>query len=149
MTRLNTNTAPWPAELSELIDGLEYKSGWDFKLRHIDRGQLSVGLTLVITITTPNSYKPHELRRVAHYMPVPPAAYNFGSWQRWLLEQILLVERHEACEFFTINDHKPYAPLHGPGEDPYTIREVSTVVQVNTSYLGELKRPPNPSRPGG
>lgn len=33
-------------------------------------------------------------------MPVPAAAYNEQSWTRWLLEQILLVEKHEAMEFF-------------------------------------------------
>lgn len=142
--RINSNTGLWPKNLQDLIDALDYKSGWVFTLENVDRGQNSAGLTLCILITTPNSYKPHELRRVMHYFPVPPASYSYASWRRWLLDTILLVERHEACEFFTIDGAKPYAPLHGPGEDPYIIREVSTPEQVATSYLGARKVRDNP-----
>lgn len=134
-----TNVAPWPETLSVLVDSLSYKQNWHITLENLDRGQGSVGLTLCILITTPNSYAPHELRRVMHYMPVPPAAYDMRSWRRWLLEQIMIVERHEACEFFEIDGVKPYAPSHGPGNDPYLIREVGTIEDVETSFRGERK----------
>jgi hypothetical protein len=130
--------APYPAELDSLVGSLTYKDGWSFLLRELDRGQGSKGLTLVITVTTVNSYPPHEPLRVAHYMPVPPAAYDERSWQRWLFEQILLVERHEACEFFTLDGDKPYAPSHGPGNDPYLVREVGTDLDRRTSFRGEV-----------
>ncbi len=58
-------------------------------------------------------------------MPVPPASYNKRSWQRWLFDQILLVERHETMEFFTIDEEKPYSPNHGPGNDPYIVAELT------------------------
>jgi hypothetical protein len=132
--------APWPAVLEELVRDLEYKRGWEFELHAgLDRGQGSAGTTLIITITTPNSYAPDQTRRVAHYMLVPPAAYDARSWRRWLLEQILLVERHEACEFFTIAGEKPYAPHHGPGNDPYIVFDHGTDEDVRTSYLGDVK----------
>lgn len=129
--------APYPDVLAELVAGLAYKANFEFALIDMHRGQECSGLTLVVTITTPNSYAPTQTRRVAHLMPVPPAAYDRRSWQRWLLEQILLVERHEACEFFEIDGTKPYAPSHGPGNDPYMIREVGTVEDVETAFTGE------------
>lgn len=139
-----TQTAPWPADLADLIDRLRYKAGWDFRLESIDRGQMSFGFTLIVTIDTPNSYNEAERRRVAHFMPVPPAAFDRRSWQRWLLEQVLLVERHEACEFFRLAGDdprgswdRPYAPSHGPGNDPYMVREVGTEADVRTSFRGE------------
>jgi hypothetical protein len=136
-------TAPWPTALERLVESLHYKEGWWFKLRDIDRGQGSHGLTLVITIETPDSYNPESTICVAHYMPVPPAAYDDRSWRRWLFEQVLLVERHEACEFFRLAqvdgaEDRPYAPSHGPGSDPYLVREVGTDLDRRTSFRGEV-----------
>jgi len=79
-----------------------------------------------------------ETYRVNHYMPVPPAAFDERSWRRWLFDQCLLVERHEAMEFFAIDDERPYAPSHGPGNDPYIVREVGTETDQRTSFRGEL-----------
>lgn len=136
---LNLQAAPYPHALERLVNALTYRPGWTFELvRGLDRGQDSAGLTLVITALTVNSYPPHERTRINHYMPVPPAAYDERSWRRWLLDQCLLVERHEACEFFTIDGDKPYAPSHGPGNDPYLIREVGTDVDRRTSFRGEV-----------
>lgn len=133
-----TQRAPHPAVLFELVDQLEYKRGWRMSLAHIDRGQGSVGMTLCILIDTPNSYNQDERRQVMHYMPVPPAAFDRRSWQRWLFEQLLLVERHEACEFFTVDGVKPYAPHHGPGNDPYIVFDHGTDADVRTSFRGDL-----------
>lgn len=135
----NTQTAPFPVELSDLVQGLTYKPAWTLWLEDLDRSQGSSGLTLVIRITTPDSYHPDRLRTVVHYFPVPPAAYLLSSWQRWLLEQVLLVERHEAMEFFTVDGAKPYAPNHGPGHDPYTVVELTTDKDRRTSYLGQVR----------
>src|SRR5277367_4972245 len=98
--------APRPDSLYDLVERLIYRPGWRFKLADIDRGQGSEGLTLIITTLGYNSYHPRdgETYRVNHYMPVPPAAFDHRSWQRWLFEQCLLVERHECMEFFTVHD---------------------------------------------
>jgi hypothetical protein len=130
--------APYPVALADLVDRLAYKAGWRFTLTDLDRGQGSQGLTLVIDVDTPDSYDPERTIRVAHYMVVPPAAFDERSWRRWLFDQILLVERHEACEFFTIAGDKPYAPSHGPGNDPYLVREVGTDEDRRTSFRGEV-----------
>ena len=137
---MNTQTAPFPDELAELVASVGYRPGWTFRLDHIDRGQGSEGLTLDITTLGYNSYHPErgENYRVHHYMPVPPAAFDGRSWQRWLFEQVLLVERHECAEFFTVGEVHPYAPSHGPGNDPYLIREVGTDLDVRTSFRGDV-----------
>lgn len=133
-------TAPYPYVLAELVEQLEYRPGWTFELAHIDRGQGSVGLTLDIITLGYDSYHPErgEQYRVHHYMPVPPAAFDRRSWQRWLFEQLLLVERHEACEFFVVDGQRPYAPHHGPGNDPYIVFEHGTDADVRTSFRGDL-----------
>lgn len=133
--------APRPSELWDLVNKLAYRPGWHFVLADIDRGQGSAGLTLDIITLGYNSYHPDdgETYRVHHYMPVPPAAYDRRSWQRWLFEQCLLVERHEAMEFFQIDGVRPYAPSHGPGNDPYIVREIGTDEDVRTSFRGEVK----------
>jgi hypothetical protein len=131
--------APYPGVLADLVGRLQYRAGWRFELADLDRGQGSAGLTLVITTLGTNSYHPDETDyRVNHYMIVPAAAYDERSWRRWLLEQLLLVERHEAMEFFRIGDERPYAPSHGFGQDPYLVREVGTETDQRTSFRNEL-----------
>lgn len=131
-----TQAAPDPVALHQLVDELAYKPRWTFRLEDLDRGQGSQGLTLIIHIAEPDAYHTDLLRGVLHYMPVPPAAFNRQSWRRWLLDQILLVEQHEACEYFTIGGKHVYAPHHGPGNDPYTIFELGTAEEAATPFTG-------------
>lgn len=130
--------APYPTALAQLVEDLRYKEGWSFRLGDLDRGQESKGLTLSIYITVPDAYHPERDRSVVHYMLVPPAAFDERSWRRWLFDQIGLVEVHERCECFEIAGERPYAPSHGPGNDPYLIREVGTDLDVRTSFRGEV-----------
>lgn len=129
--------APYPEALFRLVADLRYKEGWAFTLEDLDRGQGSRGLTLIVHLTTVDSYHPDEPFSVVHYMIVPAASYDERSWRRWLFEQILLVERHEAAEFFLIGEDRPYAPSHGPGNDPYIVREVGTIEDQRTTFRGE------------
>jgi len=145
--------APYPETLARLVDALAYKPGWTFTLTDIDRGQGSEGLTLDIVTLTVNSYHPEDTHyRVHHYFIVPAAAYDERSWRRWLLDRLLEVESHECCEFFRFEYHgefvkrdgertavvveRPYAPSHGPGNDPYLIREVGSKLDARTSFRG-------------
>jgi hypothetical protein len=136
-----SQVAPHPAILEKLIKNLHYKEGWQFILEDCDRGQGSKGLTLIIRITCPDSYYPdpgHDRYiSVLHYMIVPPAAYDERSWTRWLFDQVLLVEQHEACEFFIIDNKRPYAPHHGPGNNPYTIFDHGTQEDAQTTFQGK------------
>lgn len=118
--------APWPIALQELVEGLEYKPGWSFYLAEADRGQDSVGLTLQINVKGPDSYNPQSAISVLHYFIVPAVAYDKRAWMRWLFDQCVLVETHEACEFFKVDGERPFAPNHGPGRNPYSVLERGT-----------------------
>lgn len=126
-----------PEVLFDLIKRVKYKDDWYFRLEDIDRGQGSEGLTLVIFIEVSDSYYPEKIIGVNHYMIVPPAAYDERSWTRWIFDQILLVEQHEACEFFLIGEQRPFAPNHGPGRNCYSILEQGTVADAQTTFRGE------------
>ncbi len=122
--------APYPTALRELVESLTYRRGWQIRLlEDYDREQGSRGLTLSIIALVENSVdygdlKPGDVFRVQHTFIVPAASYNRDSWMRWLLDCVLKVEQHEACEFFQIDAERPYAPHHSEGEDPYIIWQI-------------------------
>lgn len=140
MSDTMTQEAPFPLDLAAIVDGLQYKPGWQFHLVHMDRGQGSTGLTLDIVTLGYNAYHPEQGQHYAvhHYMIVPAAAYDYRSWRRWVFEQIVLVETHEAMEFFQVDGDHPFAPSHGPGNDPYLLREIGTEEDRRTSFRGDL-----------
>lgn len=139
--RSNTQMAPWPDELIDIVGKLTLptRPGWRFWIGHEDRGQGSQGLTLTVLVVGPDSYHPEREVRVGHLFPVPPASYDRRSWQRWVFDRLRDVDIHKLCEGFTVEGVKPYAPSHGPGNDPYLIREIGTDVDRRTSFRGELK----------
>lgn len=136
---LNTQQAPYPFELADAVEEASYRPGWELRLEDLDRGQGSAGLTLVVTSLGYDTYHPErgETYRVMHYMPVPPAAFDRRQWERWLLDQLLLIEGHECCEFLVVGGRRPFAPNHGPGRDPYSLREVGSVEDAETTFRGE------------
>lgn len=137
----NTQTAPYPTELADLVEKLEYRPHWTFSLQHKDRGQGSEGLTFIVRSQGYDTYNPQlgETYGVFHYFPVPPAAFNRRSWQHWLLDCLLKIEQHETCEFFQIDGERPFAPNHGPGNDPYMVVQYSTDEDRRTNFKGELE----------
>ena len=164
--RQNIQIAPWPIELEEAVLEFRYKPGWMFRLisdlardfepeDHDHEGPaIGHGTTLDIISLTYNSYRDYEAHqppdyRVHHYKIVPPATFKRNAWERWILDQCIEIEIHEACEFarfvegqYPTGDdivRRPFAPLHGPGENPYVIHEYSTDEQRRTSFRGELK----------
>lgn len=149
--------APWPDELVELIETFRYKPGWTFRFvpdlgrdfepddhNHV-KEPIGRGATLVITSLTYNSYRDYKTSdvpdyRVNHFKIVPPATFNRNAWRRWILDMCIEVEIHEACEFARwVNGdevERPFAPLHGPGENPYVIHEYASEEQRRTSFRG-------------
>lgn len=144
MTVTNNQTAPYPQVLEDLVKDLKYREGWQFDMDYIDRGQGSCGLTLIVMIDCADTYAPDTRIHVRHFMPVPPASFNEESWRRWLLDQILLVERHEACEFFQIGDKRPYAPHHGFGMDPYIVWDHGEIQDARTDYRNQKRSTDSP-----
>lgn len=139
MSAVNHNEAPFPYDLEEIVNGLEYRPGWKFYLSDVDRHQGSEGLTLQILSRGYDTYHPDrgETYQVWHYFPVPPAAFNRESWLRWVLDRLIDVETHEACEFMVVDGKRPFAPNHGPGWDPYVVRELNTAAAAETTFRGE------------
>lgn len=134
----NVQRAPWPTDLEEMVAELNHRPRWRVELGYVYRGQDCEGLTLSVYITEPDAYHSGGDRSVVHYFPVPPAAYDYRSWRRWLFDCLREVSTHEEMEHFTIGGEKPYAPSHGPGNNPYIVREVGTEIDRRTSFRGEV-----------
>lgn len=150
--------APWPVELEAAIADLRYEDGWRFWLEDIDRDfadtgrteAIAGGLTFVIVVPCRDSYHPERYRPVQHYHPVPAATFNRAAWERWLFDRLMDTIRHEAAEWFRfaelctsaddewVEERRPFAPTHGPGDDPYVLHEYATDEQRATSYRGEV-----------
>jgi hypothetical protein len=160
--------APYPEVLEELVERLRYKPGWSFELvDHIrDREPtpegtpwwhgtpVAGGLTFIVTTKHVDAYHPGTLRPVNHLFPVPAATYNRESWQRWLLNRLLDVDMHEACEWMVfaapandtlsraagiqVLEERPFAPTHGPGDDPYRVVQYATDEARRTLFTGEV-----------
>lgn len=120
--------------LAAVVDATTYKPGWTLQLQELDRGQGCQGLTLCITATVPNSVADGVITFM-HLMPVPPAAYDRDTWQRWVLDQVLLVEQHEALEWFKVDGASPYFPEHSPGRNPYSILQIKSHEQAHKPAL--------------
>lgn len=140
---MSTQVSPWPDALFDLVQRLRYqRPGYAAHLyEDLNRGQGCRGVTLVIDAIVPNSYKPEHMIRVAHYFPVPAAAYNPRTWMRWLFDRLADVQRHELMEEFAIENPggelaRPFAPNHSDGNDPYSVRELGAVEDAETSSTG-------------
>lgn len=135
-------SAPYPTILAKLVEALVFR-GWNFRLGDMTRdtyqGEVTGGLTLFITAKVRNTYHPENEIQIGHLFPVPPATYNEQSWRRWLFDCCRKVDLHEAMEEFIVDGERPYAPNHGPGNDPYMIREVTTERDRATSFTGGVK----------
>lgn len=123
--------------LNGLVRLAKCKPGWSFRLRDEDGA-----LRLVITVSGYDSSQPDDLipMTVSHFFPVPTATYNEKSWQRWMFEMCRRVENHEMGEWFRIGDKWPFAPLHGPGEDPYTVHEFRDSKDALTTQDGSMRK---------
>lgn len=155
MTDTMRQSAPYPVILENLVNALAYRPGWTFQLSDLSRDlkdpakwgrltdhsdELAGGLTLTITTCGYDSYHTDrgENYRVNHFFIVPAATYDERSWRRWLFDCFVKVETHEAMEFFAIDGARPYAPHHGPGNDPYLIFEHGSDLDVRTRFTGEV-----------
>lgn len=127
-------SAPTYDILEALVAAVSCKPRWQFKLLEEDGA-----LRLVISVSGQDARAtlPRAIT-VRHFFPVPSASYNEKTWRRWLFEQCRLLENHELGEFFMIGDERPFAPLHGPGEDPYTVHEFRDEVDALTRQDGTV-----------
>jgi hypothetical protein len=139
--------APYPQVLADLVGKLAYRRhlGWDVRLeddlqrdkpgRHSGEAR---GMTLVVTRCGPDTYNPSTIIAVNHYFIVPAATYNLRSWRKWLFDRLGDVDTHERAEDFIIDGERPFAPLHGPGWDPYMVVDCASDLDRRTKFTGEV-----------
>lgn len=125
--------------LRSLVEQVKCKPGWSFRTAYDSDGVER----LIIRVEGYNSaYPDTDLPfTVDHYQPIPIVTYNRQSWLRWLFEQCRRVENHELGEWFRIGSERPFAPLHGPGEDPYTVHEFRPESDALTTQDGSMREP--------
>jgi hypothetical protein len=127
----NRQVGPDVPVLADLVKRLTYKPTWTFELKEIARKRGSEGLTLLIGANVPNSLDGGATSvDILHLMPVPPSDWDEESWSRWLLDQILLVEQHEAMEFFRVGGEAMFFPEHAHGRNWYTVAQVKDAGRV-------------------
>lgn len=110
---------------------------WSFRLDDEDGA-----LRLVIRIVGHDNYHPVREFVVDHYHPVPTATYNEKTWRRWVYEQCRRVMNHEIGEALQFDGVRPFAPMHGPGEDPYTVHEIRPESDALTTQSGSMRAGP-------
>lgn len=121
--------------LRRVVAEAKYKPGWTFRIVEEDGA-----LRLVITdYDCIDAYEPHRPMPLSHYHPVPIATYNEKTWKRWVYEQCRRVENHEIGEWLRWGDERPFAPLHGPGEDPYTVHEYRDESDARVKQDGSMR----------
>lgn len=105
--------------LQKVVEEAKYKPGWTMRLQ-----QTEDGLRLILTDRKcVDAYNPTQSMPLSHFHAVPKTTFNEASWRRWVFEQCRRTENHEIGEWLRWGDERPFAPLHGPGEDPYTVHE--------------------------
>lgn len=124
--------------LAQLVAKVRCKPKWSFRLQDEDGA-----LRFVIRVSGYDSAQPNDLtpRTIDHIFPVPTATYNEKTWRRWMFEMCRRVENHELGEWFRIGSEWPFAPLHGPGEDPYTVHEFRPIEDALTTQDGSVRQP--------
>lgn len=102
-----------PTDLAPLVERVSYKPGWVLKVAGPG------GRFLCVHAVTADSNDPRQIRRTQHMFEVPADARDVRAWARWIFECLLLVEQHEAGEFFTLDTRRPFFPYHEDEGSPY------------------------------
>jgi len=127
--------------LALLVSRVRCKPGWSFRLVEEDGAKRLVISVLGWDSSAPNHLTRHPSMTVRHFFPVPEATYNEKTWRRWIFEQCRRLENHELGEWFRDGAERSFQPLHGPGEDPYTIHEFRPEIDGLTTQDGSVREP--------
>jgi hypothetical protein len=108
--------------IHEILQVFRYKPGYTFAL-HADGGSgATKSLQIEIDTLDPVTRQPVL---VTHRLPIPPVSWPWEEWEDWIRDQVILVERHEICEWIEINGKRPYVPEHGLNAQPYKLRRIA------------------------
>lgn len=130
--RRMTHSAPWPTDLEDLVLRARHWQGWEFALADSEWDDGAVtGLRLLITVRGKDAYHPDRRRGTTFLFPVPATTYDRRSWEDWIWDRCMDVNKHETGEGLSfvyqrrtdtgdaleVAEH-PFAPFHGPGREP-------------------------------
>jgi hypothetical protein len=124
--------------LEKLVDSAECLPGWVFSLGEGEDNSK----VLLITISGTNNYDRSQKFTVTHCHPVPCTTYNEATWKRWIFDQCVRSMNHELGESLKFDGNRPFAPMHGPGEDPYTVHEYRPEIDFLTTQSGAKREGP-------
>lgn len=120
--------------LSHIIKSIKYKAGWDFATHRYGGTYAPLMFIVHARVEDSTTGKP---TLVSHSFTIPPIfeqrAIEPEQLLRWLFDRIVDVERHEAGEFFTINECRPFYPEHGPNSNPYANKFDPSCVNPNVT----------------
>lgn len=124
MTDLMWQTAPYPVHLKKIVDETLYKD-WSFTLDVYEREVCGEGLTLRIRFPAPDNCDPNgAVMFLIHDFEVPARTLDAESWMEWVFDCVLLAERHESLELFTVGGQKVFYPAHDALSDMYKTKHV-------------------------
>lgn len=103
------------ARVASLVSRLAYKPGWALKIGGPG------GRYLCVFATTPDSDDATRTRTTQHMFEIPDGLDGDHAAARWIFDCLLLAERHEAGEFFTLAGHRPFYPHHQDEGSPYDL----------------------------
>lgn len=100
-------------DAAALVATISYKPGWRFKVAGPS------GSMLCVYAETADSLHPERMRLTQHQFTLPPLPCTVAVFAAWVLERLLQVEQHEACEFFAVGGFRPFFPNHQDEGSPY------------------------------
>lgn len=124
--------------LERVVSEAKCKPGWMFRLVDED----GVKVLKIRMLNDVDNYDHSKPFAPNHCHIVPVTTYNEQSWRRWVFEQCMRTMTHEISEALNFNGVRPFAPMHGPGEDPYTVHEIRPEADVLTTQSGALRAGP-------
>ena len=110
----------YPHPLTALLPRVHYK-GWRFEVRSTDPNIGLGGMAMLYVYANVQDSITGQPMQVSHEFIIPAVSMTETEWRRWLFDRIVLVETHEAMEFFWVDADRPFFPEHGFQASPYRI----------------------------
>jgi hypothetical protein len=120
--------------LAALIEQMDGPPGWKFSFVRTGGAPF-----FMIKVPSRDNYDYSRKLTTLHEHSVPWAEFNEKTWKRWLFDKCLASMIHEMGEMVRWGDVRPFAPTHGPGECPYTLREYRDPMDALTTQNGHVR----------